>query len=318
MSNLKILMPTHNDWPSVLSLLDRIDSLLEDVGDRATVLVVDDASTKIERETALEPYRNIDAVDVLCLTNNLGNQRTIAIGIGYLAHNMSFDFLVVMDSDHEDDPSYLPELVRRCRASNEPVFAERSRRSEGLLFTISYRTYQAVYRALVGQRMSIGNYSVVPAHLVRPIAHLSGLWMQYPSTIMRERLPFQKLPTTRGQRIDGESTMRFSTLVVHGFMGLAVFADIVSARLMISFCLFLFAVMAATAAIGYVHVTGHIDPSWFIGALLIFVTLFIQFSIMAIVLLLVTLISRLAQPIIPFRDHNLYVRQIVSLDDFIR
>tara|TARA_Y100000588_G_C14235528_1_gene917122 strand:- start:254 stop:1198 length:945 start_codon:yes stop_codon:yes gene_type:complete len=310
-------MPTHNDWRSVLALIERIDEILLDTEDRASILVVDDASTRFEIGESYPVFEKIDSVEILCLNSNMGNQRAIAIGIGYLAQQSGYDYLAVMDSDHEDDPTYLPALIRKSQATGNFVFAERSRRSEGPLFVICYRIYQVVFRFLVGHRISIGNYSVVPANLVRRLAHLSGLWMQYPSTIMREKIPFHTIPTKRGRRIDGKSAMRFSSLVAHGFAGFAVFADTVAARLMILSCLLLVVVTTAAGALGYGFAIEAVSWPWFLGALIVFLSVFAQFLLTAIVLMLVTLINRTAQPVIPYRDHSFYLRNIDSLDDFI-
>ena len=105
----------------------------------ARVVVVDDGSSFPADEIALI-YQGLDAISqvtAITLTRNMGNQRAIAIGLGYVAKEMPCDYLVIMDSDMEDLPEYVPQLVERAAESNSKIiFAERTRRANRM--TLAY------------------------------------------------------------------------------------------------------------------------------------------------------------------------------------
>jgi glycosyltransferase involved in cell wall biosynthesis len=312
-----ILMPTYNDWPSATALLPRIDSVLRRENMAAEVLMIDDGSNL---SADLDQFSNlglegITKMELIELTHNLGNQRAIAVGISYVAAHATCDHLVVMDSDHEDNPDYIPRLVESsARKGGALVFAERTQRSEGIVFRVCYRAYRFLFRMLTGASISAGNFSVIPGHLIRRVASLPGLWSHYSSSIVRERIPFEMIASSRGERYEGRSSMNWMRLIVHGFAALAVHADIVTARLFIAFSTLLGAiVLGAIATFGVRLFANVLVPGWtspFLGILLI---IFVQTTIMIFVLFFAVLVNRSLRPMIPLRDHGDFIRSVALL-----
>ncbi|WP_251274030.1 glycosyltransferase, partial [Enterobacter hormaechei] len=73
---------------------------------------------------------------VIRLRRNVGHQRAIAIGLGYVAeHFDGNDIVVVMDSDGEDTPESITELVAGLESADvDVVVASRRSRVESLKF----------------------------------------------------------------------------------------------------------------------------------------------------------------------------------------
>ena len=236
-SDVIILTPTFDDWDSVFELLAQLDGVLKKDGRKVSVVVVDDGSAVFADSLDFSglKFSAISDVEIITLTRNIGNQRALSVGIGYIAENRTCQTLVIMDSDLEDQPKYVPQLIAESRKTeNEIVFAERTRRSEGTTFRIFYSIYKSLYKALTGMPISIGNFSAVPGRLVKRIANISEIWSHFPAGIMRARVPFRAIPATRGQRIKGESKMNLVALVVHGLSGFTVHADIVGVRILLA------------------------------------------------------------------------------------
>jgi len=149
-SNITVLTPTYDDWESVFVLLNQLDDVLSADGLTANILVVDDGSpdfVDIQKFHSLS-FKAIKEIEVITLTRNIGNQRAQATGIAYVAENIDCSVLVVMDSDLEDQPKYVTELIAEAnKTSREIVFAERTRRSEGAAFKVFYMIYKYLYKA---------------------------------------------------------------------------------------------------------------------------------------------------------------------------
>ncbi len=311
---LVVLLPTYNDWESLMTLLPRIDGVLGLAGLTARVLVIDDGSDVGPDAAAISnlSFANIDSVEVIELTHNLGNQRAIAVGISYVAENLPCDYLVVMDSDHEDKPEYIPELIETsAKHGGKVVFAARSQRSEGLVFRVCYRLYRMLFRLLTGMPISIGNFSVVPGRAVVRVANLSGLWGHYPSSVMKSRLPFETISSARGHRYAGKSSMRFVSLIIHGFTGFAVHADVVVARIFVTLmALMALIALGAVTTFGFKFFTDILVLGWasqFLGLLLV---LFFQAIIMVFVLFFIILVTRNQRTIIPIRDYRDFILSV--------
>ncbi len=116
-----------------------------------------------------------------------------------------------MDGDGQDVPTDAARLVERMKQLPEPtaVFAERARRSESLAFRFSYAVYKLLHLTLTGLGIHVGNFSVIPAAYVDRLAIEPMLWNHYAASVMRARVPVDRVPTHRGARIQGESRLNF-------------------------------------------------------------------------------------------------------------
>src|SRR5207248_10153931 len=142
--------------------------------------------------------------------------------------------------DGEDRPEDAAVLVARCREQHGQRinFAERTRRSESVLFQVFYRLYQLLHWLLTGIRVRVGNFSAVPAARLAALVTLPALWNHYAAAIFQARLPRALLPTVRGQRYTGRSKMNFVALVIHGLQAISVFIEVVAVRLLLTVCVF--------------------------------------------------------------------------------
>ena len=232
--SVAVLMPTYNDWLSIAHMLPLLDRIFEKLEMPCHIVIVDDGSTdRSGRELiAGQSLSAIRTIEEIALIRNHGNQKALAVGIGYVASTLSVDYLIAMDSDHEDRPDDIPMLLARCAQADgrEVVFAERSKRSENFVFRAFYFAYRCIFRAATGRHISMGNFCVLPAALIQPTANISELWSHFPASLMRARIPFDRIPTTRGKRLFGNTSMHLVPLVAHAFGAFAIFADVIATR----------------------------------------------------------------------------------------
>ena len=234
-----VLMPVFNDWQSANRVLIEIDSEISGLGASCSVTIVDDGSTNPEYRDGIFDLslQKIDQITELRLIRNMGNQKALAVGIAYVGSEFEADYLVVMDSDLEDKPSDIPRLLSKCAETGDTqiVFAKRTKRSEGRLFRIYYKLFQALFRLLTHARISAGNFSVIPWGYVNSVASLHELWNHYSISLLRSRLPYCEIPSERGKRLYGTGTMNVTGLTAHAFSGLALYSDIIAIRLIFFF-----------------------------------------------------------------------------------
>jgi len=231
-----LLTAHYDDWEVLFNWLQETDKVLHEAKIETKVIVIDDGSTNFleEKDFAKLEFTAIDEIQVITLARNMGNQRALAIGIGYVADNLACDYLIVSDCDFEDQPKYIPALIKRAAdLKNNVVFAARSKRSEGIIFKIFYQFYKRLYKVLTGLPISIGNFSVIPGPLVRRVAGIAEIASHFPAGIMLAKVPYETINSDRGTRTHGKSKMNIVNLVIHGISGLTVYADVISARIII-------------------------------------------------------------------------------------
>ena len=311
-----ILTPIYNDWAALSTLIAALDRELASRNRTATLLVVDDGSSQPLPEIGSFKVSALTAIEVLHLRRNLGHQRAIAIGLAFLEAQAATDAVVVMDGDGEDRPEDVNRLVDKLEAENFScvVFAERTRRSEGTVFATLYWAYRFVHLVLTGERVRVGNFSVLPRVLLRRLVAVSALWNHYAAAVFHARIPFTTIPTIRGSRYAGASQMNFVGLVTHGLSAMSVFGDRIGVRLLIASSALTAVVIALLIGLLAWRTVASVPvPDWAVSAgiastFLLFLLLATSFGFVFLILS-----GRGNSGFLPFREFTDYVSHTTSL-----
>ncbi len=316
MEKLLILIPVFNDWTSAGKLLARLDDELAQTDLDARVLLIDDGSTELPRaDFATISGQAIRAVDILHLNRNLGHQRAICIGLCHATTHIPCEKIVVMDADGEDDPRYIPQLLAKSDAEGgKVVFAERTKRSENFVFRVLYFLYCQLHRLLVGHRVRVGNFSVLPFERAQSLTVAPEAWNHYAAAVFATKIPYTTIPTARGKRIDGESKMNLVSLVMHGLSAIAAFSDRVGARLLILVSsLIVLVFFALLVVIGIRLGTNWAIPGWATYTAGLLLVVLVQLICLALVFCILTLANRTGSAFLPIRDYGYYVGAVQNV-----
>ena len=314
-ARIRIVIPVFNDWTAASRVLQELDATLASSGRSADVLLVDDGSFE---PAPVSPFAaragGIATVDVLRLRRNLGHQRAIAIALAYLEATTAPDLVVVMDGDGEDRPSDVPRLLAAAESGDAVVFAERRRRSEGVLFTTLYHAYRIVHWLFTGERVRVGNFSVIPRGALARLVAVSDLWNHYAAAVFKSRIPFSTIPTERGTRYAGKTQMNYVALVTHGLSAMAAFGDRIGVRLL-TLTVVITAVITAglLASVARLWISGAAMPSWAPFAIALIVLLVFQAFAVSLTFVFVILGGRDSSTFLPLRDYQYYVLDCVPL-----
>lgn len=313
--SLTVLTPIFNDWAALANLLPVLDGELASRSRTARLIIVDDGS-QVPAPAFEVHLAGLTSIEVLHLRRNLGHQRAIAIGLAYLAEAASPDAVVVMDGDGEDRPEDVNRLLDALQQSDTSrvIFAERTRRSEGPLFALLYWLYRTVHYLLTGERVRVGNFSVIPGPLLRRLVAVSELWNHYAAAVFHARVPYATIPTSRGSRYAGRSQMNFVGLVTHGLSAMSVFGDRIGVRLLLASSLLALGVIAAAAGFTIWHLaTGTSLPFWSAYMLVGLVLLVFLLFATSLGFVFIILAGRGSAGFLPFRDFAPYVSHVAPL-----
>jgi hypothetical protein len=257
------------------------------------VVAVDDGSVKQPLNISSLQNSGIDGV-VLKLRRNVGHQRAIAIGLGYVSEYIQAEQkVVVMDSDGEDLPSTIPDLLNQLAAGDvDVVVAQRKSRVETFRFKAFYAVYKLFFSMMTGHAISFGNFMALKASSVKRLVAMQELSIHVAGAVLASKLRTAVCPLDRGERYAGQSKMNFVGLVLHGFKGLMVFAEDVLVRVGIACALIAtLSVIGAIAAI-MLKLLGFSTPGWFSVALGILVLMLLQTGALALMTLMLTGVIR--------------------------
>lgn len=314
--NIVILIPVYNDWKSLCLLLDSVDQILTKIDFNAHVIAVDDGSS-ISIEEGFDQssdYKAITRIDALHLGNNFGHQKAIAIAISYIEATIeNCDILTIMDSDGEDNPSDIPKLVKKIKEEKfkKIIFAKRTKRSEGLIFSFFYFIYKQFFQIATGSKISFGNFCAVPGDLLHRIVLISEIWCHFSSGIIKSKLPHTYVPTVRSRRLSGQSKMNFVSLVKHGLSAISVHADVLGVRtLIVSTMIMLVSTITSIWVISVRIFTDIAIPGWASTLALLLILVFMQALSISMFFIFIVLNGSMYQKIIPKRDYRDYLQKV--------
>jgi glycosyltransferase involved in cell wall biosynthesis len=275
------------------------------------VIAVDDGSTEPFCETGSESgeYEHIQEISILHLARNLGHQKAIALGIAYISANIVCDLVIVMDADGEDRPKDILKFLEKSSAlPGHVVFARRTRRSEGLLFSVFYSLYKIFFSLLTGNEIAFGNFAIIPGVLLSRVAHLPEIWNHFAAGIIRAKIPWSSIPTERGTRYCGKSSMNFIALVVHGLSAISVYIEILTVRLMLlAVVIILLGIVSFFILLYIKYLTPLAIPGWATNVAIGIVIIMFQTILLLALLAFLALHYRSTKLFIPAKDYQDYL-----------
>ena len=301
-----VVTPIYEDSEAASRLFVELRKAL---GPDVHIVAVDDGSVKGPVRPDIISDAGLDGV-VIRLKRNVGHQRAIAIGLCHVAATMPDALCVVMDSDGEDVPETIAQLVAALDDPNiDAAVARRASRVETLQFKVFYQIYRIFFRLFAGREIGFGNFIALRPSGVKRLAAMQELWTHVAASLIASKLRIAQVSIHRGPRYAGQSRMNFPGLVLHGFRALMVFAEDVLVRVGL-FCL----VVMALSTVGVVGVAilkaaGLATPGWFSVVLGVLVGIFIQSGALTLMCLMLAGISR-NTALLPI-DHAAFIDQIL-------
>lgn len=305
---IKVISPVFNDWDAYRLLIEKTERIYSKSGYQISYIAVDDCSS-----IAYNPqdFAGID-LKVIHLISNQGHQRAIAIGLSYFADNQDADVIIVMDSDGEDQPEHIEDLLAKSKeVPGKIVFAQRKKRTESFTFRLFYVIYKMVFKFLTGNVITFGNFSLVPASKVKKLANVSELWNNYPGGTLRSRLPIDSVPLDRGTRLAGKSKMNFTSLILHGMSAISVFLDFTAVRILLfASGMIGFSVIGVVLVLYLKFVLNQATPGWATTVVSGLFIVFIQGFFIALFILFMVLSGRRYTSFIPYYGYKKFIDEV--------
>lgn len=305
-----ILIPVYNDWSSCRAVLHRLEAVKNGlVGLSWDYTVVDDGSTDTCPDNLIS---ELSGLRIIQLNRNVGHQRAIALGLSYLNNNVTQGPIVVMDGDGEDKPEDVPALLNASEAHpGRIVFGQRKRRFESAGFRFFYTLYKMLFLILTGQRISFGNFCVIPKERLSGLVHVPDLWNHFSGSIIRSKIPYTTVSLDRGKRIDGHSKMNFISLVIHGLSAISVYTDMLAVRVLLASLGLILVSLAGILTVTVIRIfTPFAIPGWASFVVLGFLILIFQAFLISMFLVFNVLSFRTQRHFIPAMEYNNFIREV--------
>jgi dolichol-phosphate mannosyltransferase len=260
-STVIVVMPLLNEVAVIREVVQQVTEGLDQKGCQWRVVLVNDGSTDGSDEVLNEMAEDDSRITVLHLSRNFGHQAAVHAG---LCHCYG-DAVILMDSDAQDDPNAVSDMIDRWQDGYDVVYAVRHSRKENILKRAAFSSFHRLMEAMasVDVPRDAGNFGLLDARVVKEIVALGETDRYFPG--LRSWVGFRQcaLPVERLKRHD--DTPRVS---IKGLISLAKTAMFSFSRVPL---LAFYGLAALSATIGAIcivwavyHklVTGAAIPGW--------------------------------------------------------
>ena len=127
---LSVIGPVYNEVEILPSFYTRIRDVMENIGEPWELILVDDGSEDGSTEIMKDLAREDPHVRPVVFSRNFGHQIALTAGLDYSRGQA----VVVIDTDLQDPPEVIPDLVSKWREGFEVVYAVRAERGGETLF----------------------------------------------------------------------------------------------------------------------------------------------------------------------------------------
>ena len=143
MQLLSVVTPMHNEEGNARALYERVVAAC--AGIPFELVVADDGSKDTTPQILEEISQRDDRVKIISLSRNFGHQAALTAGLDHATG----DVVVMMDSDLQDPPEVIPEMVQRWRDGIDVVYAVReSREGETRFKLITAKWFYRFFKKL--------------------------------------------------------------------------------------------------------------------------------------------------------------------------
>jgi len=213
-----IVLPTYNDWKSLSILLIQIEKYLKNSKNIYKILIIDDNSSE-KNKYRLNKNKFFKEIKILRLKNNVGSQKAIATGLKFISkyQKKREDKFIIMDSDGEDDPKKIKEIIKFIDKNHKTkiITMNRTIRKESFFFSILYEIHLLLTFFITLKYIRFGNFSFLNRKVINSLTKKKELWLAYSATLNKFFESKESILAPRRKRISGKSKMSYYNLITH-------------------------------------------------------------------------------------------------------
>jgi glycosyltransferase involved in cell wall biosynthesis len=236
-TEISIVAPCYNEEPNIDYLFERLESVLDRLNLSYEIICVNDGSRDNTLECLIRHHVRNPAIKVVNLSRNFGKEVALTAGINYSRGAA----VIPIDSDLQDPPELIEELVVKWKEGYDVVSARRrSRNEEGWL---KKTTAKSFYR-IIGRMSRVpipqdtGDFRLLDRRVVEALEKLpernrfmKGLfaWVGFKQTYILYDRPQRYKGTTKWNywklwnfALDGITSFSLAPLKIWTYIGLFI------------------------------------------------------------------------------------------------
>ncbi|GCE48870.1 dolichol-phosphate mannosyltransferase [Thermosporothrix hazakensis] len=160
-----IVAPVFDEEETLPHFYQTVVNVMEEVGEPFELVLINDGSRDGSYEIMRQLHARDGRVRVINFSRNFGHQIAISAGLDYARGKA----VVIIDSDLQDPPEVIPELIERWKEGAQVVYAQRSHRRGETFFklwtaALFYRLIERITSVRIPR--DTGDFRLLDRHVV--------------------------------------------------------------------------------------------------------------------------------------------------------
>lgn len=144
--SLSIVIPVLNEAAALPELIQRVDTILAQLGRSYEILIIDDGSTDGTPTVARELVARYGSLSVIRFRRNYGKAAALSEGFA----RARGELLITLDGDLQDPPEEIPRVLAQLVQQSDVVCGWKHQRQDSWTRVLSSRLFNAVTRLVTG------------------------------------------------------------------------------------------------------------------------------------------------------------------------
>ena len=223
---LSIVIPVYNSQESIYELIDLLKKTLESITQEFDIYLIDDGSQDASWQKIQEVCSKYIYIKGIKFSRNFGQHKAISAGIELATG----DYIIVMDCDLQDDPSYIPKLIEKVKQGFDIVYTKKRVRNHSIFKNTSTKFFQFIFNRLVGEKErsydeGVGSYSLISRKVADSYNRISDAHRHYLMVLRWLGFEYTFVEIEHKERKYGKSSYNLTKLVNHAIDGLTSQSD---------------------------------------------------------------------------------------------
>lgn len=220
---ISIVIPVLNEEELLDELFHQTVTAMNAIGPDWEVICVNDGSTDTTLAKLVKLHEQEPRWKVISLSRNFGHQPAIWAGLKHA----SGDYIGIMDGDLQDDPAAFSQFLSAMTPRVDIVYAIRTKRKEGFLKKIAYKTFYRFLKNVLGVKLPLdsGDFCLVKKNVVYEMLAMPehSLFIRG----IRSWVGFSQkgVPFERNERFSGQPKYSTKKLLKLAYDGMFSFSD---------------------------------------------------------------------------------------------
>jgi dolichol-phosphate mannosyltransferase len=161
LKTISIIAPCYNEELNIDEYLDRILNTLKILNIDYKIFLIDDGSEDKTWEKILDNCKKNKNIQGIKFSRNFGHQHAISAGMQF----SNSSFIVIIDSDLQDPPELIPEMIELSTSGDhEVIYAQRKiRKGETFFKKLTAKVFYQIFNILSGIKIpeDVGDFRLI-------------------------------------------------------------------------------------------------------------------------------------------------------------